>query len=133
MLASAIALVFMGLETTTLATKGLTSLTNAQVLLVTSTARLSVGRRCWAANPRIESGSTRNDPDLSDVPSWREYVKCGDLLMKIDADESRLLLVARTRGGGAFGLVPDFGLSFDRAHGDKLHEALFPGVAPLCR
>ena len=62
----------------------------------------------------------------------RENMKCSDLFMEIDADESGLPFVARTSGGGAFGLDFGFGLSFDRDHGDKLHEALFPGVAPLC-
>jgi hypothetical protein len=33
--------------------------------------RWSVGRWCLAAKPRIESGSTSNDPDLSDVPFWK--------------------------------------------------------------
>ena len=52
--------------------------------------------------------------------------------MEIDADESRLAIVAPRSGGGQFGLGFGFRSSFDRAHGDKLHEAHFPGVGRVC-
>jgi hypothetical protein len=59
-------------------------------------------------------------------------MKRGDFFVQIDADESRLFFLARTRDGCAFGLGSGFWLSFDRAHGDKLHEAFSQGLAPLC-
>ncbi len=70
MLASAIAFVFIGLETTILATWGVISLTNAQVLLVTSTATWSVGRRCSDAKHLMALGVTSKLPVCSVFPSW---------------------------------------------------------------
>ena len=112
------------------ATCGLSSLTKAQVLLVTSTARLSVGSRCSVTKSRMALGSTANFPVAHRCSIVRDDVKSSDCLMEIDADESRASTA--WAWSGRPGLGRGFWLSFDRTHGDKLHEAFSQGLAPLC-
>src|SRR5262249_5470420 len=59
-----------------------------------------------------------------------EDVKRGAAFVKIDADESRLVAGASGAGHGRPPLAFGFGFTFERVHGDKLHEGLSQGWPP---